>query len=206
MGAESRVQRRMLATRERLVNCALALFAKNGIYQTTVEEITEAADVGKGTFYEHFPSKGAIIQHLLHVGFQELLSQCRNEVRLAATTKERLKRLLRAQFQFFEDRRDLLILFHQVRGLVKLQPDETRLLQKEYKDYIRFLSEQLGALLDRRRYSDSTLKQMAFAMAGFVTGYLSYLVITDAKDDEMRDLTVPFRIFLEGIGGNGRHD
>jgi len=206
MRAGSRVQQRMLATRERLVNCALALFAKNGIYQTTVEDITESADVGKGTFYEHFPSKTAIIQHLLHEGFEGLLRQCRSEVGSAGTTRDGVKRLLRAQFEFFEERRDLLILFHQVRGLLKLQPDETRLLQKEYRGYIRFLAEQLGALLDARRHSDSTLRQMAFAMAGFVTGYLSYLVIAGVKGDEMRDLKVPFRIFLEGIGANGRYE
>src|SRR3972149_3012797 len=157
-------------------------------------------------FYEHFPSKTAIIQHLLPQGLEGLLPQCRSEVGSAETTRDGVKRLLQRGGQFVEERRDLLILFHQVRGLLKLQPDETRLLQKEYRGYIRFLAEQLGTLLDRRRHSASTLRQMAFAMAGFVTGYLSYLVIAGVKGDEMRDLRVPFRIFLEGIGANGRDE
>lgn len=206
MKAESRVQRRMEATRERLVSSALALFAKHGIYESTVEDITEAADVGKGTFYEHFPSKTAIIQHIMRQGFRELKSQCRSEMQVASTAKGRVKRLLWAQIRFFEERRDLLVLFHQVRGLLKLQPADSRLLQKEYRSYIEFLAEELGGSLDRKRYPEATLKQMACAMAGFVTGYLSYLVITGASMDQIRDLNVPSRIFLEGIEGNGWRD
>src|SRR5574337_1360448 len=143
MAVETRVQRRMTATREGLVNAALVLFARQGIYDTTVEDITEAADVGKGTFYQHFPSKTAIIRHLLHDGFDDLLALCRHEVREAVTAQERVERLLEAQFRFFKKRRDLLILFHQVRGLIKLQPKEARFLKKEYERYIRFLASQL---------------------------------------------------------------
>jgi AcrR family transcriptional regulator len=35
----------------------MQLFAERGIANTTVEAITEAADVGKGTFFNYFPSK-----------------------------------------------------------------------------------------------------------------------------------------------------
>jgi len=53
--------RRGAATRESLFRAALDLFALKGFAETTVEDITEAADVGKGTFFNYFPSK----DHLL---------------------------------------------------------------------------------------------------------------------------------------------
>lgn len=199
MAVERRVERRMAATRERLVSTALALFAKQGIYDTTVEDITEAADVGKGTFYQHFPSKTAIIRHLLHEGFDELLNQCRHEVQSAATAQERVERLLGAQFRFFEKRRDLLLLFHQVRGLIKLYPKDARFLKKEYERYIHLLASELAVSLSGRRYSEETLEHIACAMAGFVTGYLSYLVILGVKTDRETEVDLSTRIFLEGI-------
>jgi AcrR family transcriptional regulator len=202
----SRVQRRMLATRERLLNSALALFVRQGVYETTVEDITDAADVGKGTFYEHFPSKTAIIRHLLRAGFEDLLNRCREEVGLATTAKNRVRQLLWTQFQFFQERRDLLIFFHQVRGMLKLQADDARPLQSEYKRYVRFLADQLGMSLDRRRYSPATLEQIACTMAGLVTGHLSYLLITEPDDDPLRGVTIPCRIFLEGIKADDWHD
>jgi AcrR family transcriptional regulator len=56
-----RRQRRSAEIRERLFRAALTLFAEKGFVETTVEDITNAADVGKGTFFNHFPSKDHIL-------------------------------------------------------------------------------------------------------------------------------------------------
>jgi AcrR family transcriptional regulator len=56
-----RRQRRSADIRERLFLAALDLFAQKGFTETTVEDITEAADVGKGTFFNYFPSKDHIL-------------------------------------------------------------------------------------------------------------------------------------------------
>jgi len=57
----SRTLRRSAEIRERLFRSALDLFARQGFANTTVEDITEAADVGKGTFFNYFPSKDHIL-------------------------------------------------------------------------------------------------------------------------------------------------
>ena len=57
----SRRERRSADIRERLFRSALLLFAQKGFAETTVEDITEAADVGKGTFFNYFPSKDHIL-------------------------------------------------------------------------------------------------------------------------------------------------
>ncbi|MGA2812524.1 MAG: TetR/AcrR family transcriptional regulator [Candidatus Acidiferrum sp.] len=59
--------RRGAVIREALFRAALDLFAEKGFAETTVEDITEAADVGKGTFFNYFPSK----EHLL-VAFSDM--------------------------------------------------------------------------------------------------------------------------------------
>jgi AcrR family transcriptional regulator len=56
-----RRERRSAETREALFRAALDLFARKGFAETTVEDITEAADVGKGTFFNYFPSKDHIL-------------------------------------------------------------------------------------------------------------------------------------------------
>jgi AcrR family transcriptional regulator len=57
----SRRERRSAEIRERLFRSALELFAQKGFAETTVGDITEAADVGKGTFFNYFPSKDHIL-------------------------------------------------------------------------------------------------------------------------------------------------
>ena len=57
---------------------ALRLFSERGVVGTTIEDITNAADVGKGTFFNYFPSKEHILAHLcqLQMGkIQEFVSQ-----------------------------------------------------------------------------------------------------------------------------------
>ena len=65
--ALGRRARRHAETREGIVRAALKLFARQGFFATTVEQITQAADVGKGTFFNYFPSK----EHVL-TGFGEI--------------------------------------------------------------------------------------------------------------------------------------
>ena len=56
-----RRERRRTETRERIFRAALDLFAERGFMETTVEDITEAADVGKGTFFNYFPTKEHVL-------------------------------------------------------------------------------------------------------------------------------------------------
>lgn len=57
---EPRGARRKRETRARLLEAALALVATKGFEYVTINEITEAADVGFGSFYNHFESKDAL--------------------------------------------------------------------------------------------------------------------------------------------------
>ncbi len=61
---EPRGARRKRKTRQKLLNAALRLMAENGMEGVSINEITEEADVGFGSFYNHFPSKEAIYETL----------------------------------------------------------------------------------------------------------------------------------------------
>ena len=39
----------------------MELFAERGFFETTTEDITEAADVGQGTFFNYFPTKSHVL-------------------------------------------------------------------------------------------------------------------------------------------------
>ncbi|MCM3760457.1 FAD-dependent oxidoreductase [Alkalihalobacillus oceani] len=51
-------------TKKRIETAALALFQEKGYSRTTVQEITNAAKVAKGTFFNYFPTKDSIMQSL----------------------------------------------------------------------------------------------------------------------------------------------
>ncbi|MGY2894760.1 TetR/AcrR family transcriptional regulator [Deinococcus sp. UYEF24] len=86
-----RRSRKRLATREAISDAATRLFAERGFDQVTVEEIADAADVGRKTVFNHFPRKedmffdrteefgeilrGALQQRGSHVSSVEALRQ-----------------------------------------------------------------------------------------------------------------------------------
>ncbi len=81
--AMGRRERRAAETRLRLFRTALQLFADRGFQNVTVEDITEGADVGKGTFFNYFESK----DHVLGVMPELQLAHVREAVQAAASGK-----------------------------------------------------------------------------------------------------------------------
>jgi AcrR family transcriptional regulator len=60
--------------RNELTNAARRLFLKQGIGNTTIEEITAAAGVAKGTFYLYFASKDEMLRALVESFSRDLLA------------------------------------------------------------------------------------------------------------------------------------
>jgi AcrR family transcriptional regulator len=87
----NRRQRHSAEIRERLFRAALALFAKKGFAETTVEDITEAADVGKGTFFNYFPSK----DHILLAFGEMQLAKLEGAIETARSNDQPLPEFLR---------------------------------------------------------------------------------------------------------------
>lgn len=54
-------ERKRVANRERISASAAALVAANGLAGTTVEQISETAEVGRATFFRYFSSKEAAV-------------------------------------------------------------------------------------------------------------------------------------------------
>jgi TetR/AcrR family transcriptional regulator, cholesterol catabolism regulator len=86
-----RRERRAAETRLRLFRCALQLFAARGFPNVTVEDITETADVGKGTFFNYFRSK----EHVLGVMAEIQLGKIREALEQAKAGRRSVESVLR---------------------------------------------------------------------------------------------------------------
>lgn len=88
--APSRLTRRKLERRLRIYDAAVELFRTQGFERTTVSQIAEAADVVPATFFNHFPSKNAVLRQMTTevVGVMELL--LKSQLETQDSTRERL--------------------------------------------------------------------------------------------------------------------
>src|SRR5258708_28690415 len=91
--------RKAQATRQRQLEAAETLFAKKGYFDTSIVDITQAANVALGTFYLYFPSKLAIFQELV----RQLNHNLRVHLRVALEGLTSRAEIERAGFQAFFD-------------------------------------------------------------------------------------------------------
>ena len=79
-----RRERKKEETKRRIFVAALQLFHDKGFEHTTVDEITERADVAKGTFFNYFPRKESVLAYLSEEWLERVEEQAAQKHLLAA--------------------------------------------------------------------------------------------------------------------------
>jgi AcrR family transcriptional regulator len=91
----SRRERKKRETRQSLMEAALRLFSERGYDATTVKDITDAADVAKGTFFNYFDTKEAILPAIAACRLEQLEAALAPERGAPASPTARIKLALR---------------------------------------------------------------------------------------------------------------
>jgi len=101
-----------MRTRTRLLEAARARFAQQGPEATTIQDITEAADLGKGTFYRHFADKNDVLSALVQEALEGLNRRIRGDGQCSVSLEAALDHLVNAHAAFIRDSsQDFALLF-----------------------------------------------------------------------------------------------
>jgi len=195
----SRVERRKAQTNRRLLDVGRQLFSEKGIYWAKVEDITELADQGKGTFYKYFDSKEAIIRTLLEEGLDELSAKTEQAVRNASSDSKVVSAAIEARVDFFLEHPDYLLLFHQVRGMMQLKVDVAKELRDIYDVHLRRLAQVIKPASSTR--GDGAARDLATAIAAYTSGLLTYHILFEGQESVRRKRGY-FLQALQGSLGN----
>ncbi|MFH1688040.1 MAG: TetR/AcrR family transcriptional regulator [bacterium] len=177
----SRQQRRFSRTRGKILEAARSVFAEKGLAAATIDEIAERADVGRGSVYYHFENKdeliSLIIGDILSGLSQRVEKNCVGHEDLGAV----LDAIIGAHLNFFSSRWEDFVLFHQGRADMTLETSYEG-IEKSYLKYLGSLERLIDEAM-REEISDLKLSRLAFAIAGFISGYYSFVsVAADVKD------------------------
>jgi TetR/AcrR family fatty acid metabolism transcriptional regulator len=93
--------------RERILQAAIKVFAKNGFYATRVSEIAKAAGVADGTIYLYFKSKDDVLITIFEDGINRLLVILREVAESDEPFENRITRIIELQLGLLEEQRDL---------------------------------------------------------------------------------------------------
>jgi AcrR family transcriptional regulator len=105
------------------------IILQNGIQNLTISTIAKTEGIGKGTFYEYFKIKEALLFELVNILLQEYNIRMETKLSQVETTKEKVK--VFSDFFYEEESHELRILYKMFTGVSLLSP------QKEMVDFQR---------------------------------------------------------------------
>ncbi|MBN1123186.1 MAG: TetR/AcrR family transcriptional regulator [Anaerolineae bacterium] len=104
----NRFERRKLRTRQQLKEAAVELILEIGYDSTTVQDITDRADLGRGTFYVHFKDKEDIVWTILQDSLTGMMESIRKYIPSSIEEVSGLYHIYTAIFRYAESNRAFL--------------------------------------------------------------------------------------------------
>lgn len=120
--------------RQLILAAAAQVFAAHGFHQATIEQIADAAGVGKGTVYLYFKSKRKLFDSLLLESLQRLIAHTKEVIESQSEPLTRLRRLTNIHLRIFERNHPLLQVI-----LREFTPDKLQNLRPELEQCVQEL-------------------------------------------------------------------
>jgi AcrR family transcriptional regulator len=122
-----RVERKKEETRQKIMVVAMKLFMEQGIAGTSMEQVAGLADIARGTLYNYFPVKEAIIDEYIKQKFRQANPERIARLQTLPDTRARMLMVLdevlsgvQAQPEIFES-----YFVYRIQHMISLQTDES---------------------------------------------------------------------------------
>ncbi|HBA62756.1 MAG TPA: TetR/AcrR family transcriptional regulator [Lachnospiraceae bacterium] len=102
-------KRKKITTKSKIIQAAWKLFYKQGYENTTVDEIIDASNTSKGSFYHYFESKDALLSTLSYL-FDDKYEELAAEMPDTFTAQEKLSFLNHELFRMIDESIDVNLL------------------------------------------------------------------------------------------------
>lgn len=176
----SRQQRRYKKTREKLLTAARSVFSEKGL-AASIDEISERADVARGSFYYHFKNKERLIKDVVGDLLSELIERMNADCEGREGLESVLDGIIQAHISFFSNRWQDFVLYSQGRADLTLEESYDG-LEKPFLKYTKSIEKLIDTSI-AEPISDTRLNRIASAIAGFVSGYYSFALIASNEQD-----------------------
>lgn len=198
-----RREQRRLKTRQALLDAAESVFAHKGYQDSSVLDITEAADLSKRTFYLHFTGKDELIEALALRGLQQLRQRIERQAGPQTlkddpdpvTLADDLEWIVQQIFEYATNNPDLMQTIFGAGGSFRLQNLVRQYMAVSFEENFAQKSEWYA-------HAPVPMEIIAHVIAGMLFQMLSWWVCTP-NDHTPADMGRMCRLILfEGIGIN----
>ena len=194
----TRTKKRAKKTRSKLKQAALDVFSEKSFDAATIEEITEKADVGKGTLYQHFEDKEQIVITLINESIEHLIEYIRSYKRPPKSLEKMLEHLFNAHYEFYMNAKEEFLLLFQGKLSLKLQSESPDELEEPYLRYLMEIENQISSYLSSK-IKPVKVRRLACAVAGFIFGYFSFSMISMSNNEIEMSIKPLRKVYVKSL-------
>jgi NADH dehydrogenase len=186
---------------ERLLAAARQLFGERGVSRTTVDDLSEAADVARQTFFNHFPYKEALAVELAADGIQHVAERAQALLESGVPALDVLERTVFAVLEDSLIQGELAVVV--ARELLHSDPDRARRAAQQIPIPMIFEAILVQAREEGTVRDDLPLDVVASRISALIRSIICEFMCRSA-DDLRREVRVCIDIVMNGIGDRSR--
>jgi len=185
--------------RKLFMDAAEALFAANGFFLTTIEDIAKRAGFSKGTIYNYFESKEAIFIAILDEKFEKFLSGVRDVVKMEGNFKKILLKIVENHLNSLIKNTNFfrLAAAEQYRFGEKLSHKIHYRVISGYRDYQNLVRDILERFPDSLR-KDVPMTELAGTLLGILSSLMTEYILSESSIDIVKKAPTVVSLFLDG--------
>lgn len=195
-----RKEREYLAHREEILRAAEKLFAAKGFFQTTMNEIAQAAEFGTGTLYKYFKSKEDLYFTLIDEKTDEIYCLVTTELNRKASALERIQKVLILELEFMERNQDFFRLYTSEGSRFEwsIRDDCGKKIHDKMVNYIHLLARVFKQGMDAGELRGMNPLDLAHAFEGMVHSFIFEWLISPESYPLVSKAETILEIFLRG--------
>ncbi|MDP4276619.1 MAG: TetR/AcrR family transcriptional regulator [Bacteroidota bacterium] len=188
-------------TRTMLVEVARQLFAKNGVSETTMNDIAEASGKGRRTLYTYFRSKEEIYLACIEDEIQIITTSLQAVMKMTIDPEEKIKTFIRVHFDVYKDTvmRNGNLHAQFFRNITEVEKSRRKLDQKETVMLVQMLSEGQERGLFTIKDIKRTAQVLQLSLKGLEVPYIRETVV-----NRKRRIEHVYEFLFYGLKGMGK--
>lgn len=187
------------ATRSRILNAALRLFATRGYDGTTTKDLAAAASVAEGTLFRYFSNKKAILIEVATAGWIDILTDLLTELSEMGSYKAVAQVMRRRMLRMRENKDLLQVCFVEAQH----HPELRERIQLEVIAKMTDVAEAFfQTAMDKGIYRQTNPKIVAQVFLGMfaIAGFSDQTLLPDASPASLQEMAEGIAdIFLNGV-------
>ncbi len=198
MGVKERRKKEKELRRQTILEAAKGLFFKQGFAATTMNQIAEAAELGKGTLYLYFQNKEELYTSLLVEGMELLNTIFKDTIKGLSGWEDKFLALGWAYYQYSIDYSEFFQISFQFQHGELTANISDDLYQKCFQEGLKSLNA-LSNILEEGMAGGEIKKQDPMELTVVLWGSLTGLILLHMAKDHRKFMPVPLKALVGNL-------